>query len=523
MVSAARFVSFWTGFVSLSLEIAWVRLYGYANSSTPFAFSFVLTVYLLGIAIGAQMGKRICRVGRDIAVGYWGLVFLLIASVVAVIAPRLYLESRQMAFDELIAPLGIFLTAATLAVLFPITHHLGTPRTDAVNLGGHKGRHFSRVYMLNVVGAALGPLVTGYVLLDQFTIDQIFPILGSVIFAVAVVTYFLFFGWQIEKTLLGLLPLALMLPTLLFLIDAGLASRSDPHRYVRALTVAGDRVVHTVHESRYGVIALARETVRQTDGTSFDDNVVYGGNVYDGKVNVDLERNTNGLHRPLVMHALQPNAKRALVLGLSIGSWLTVLEGFPGLESIDVVEINPGYLTLAKQFGPQSRALQDPRVKIHVDDARRWLRFNPDQRYDIILMNTTWHWRANSSMLLSTEMLETVKRHLAPDGVATFNATGSLDVFFTASKVFSHVRRYENFIYVAEWDCFSKMKEHGPWLALTAVRVDGSPGLSAESTRLTEFAKKPFVQIEDDIRRANRPPELVTDDNMLVEYRYGKR
>ena len=59
-MNAARFISFWTGFCSLSLEIAWVRLYGYVNQSTPQAFAYVLAIYLLGIALGAQIGKRVC-------------------------------------------------------------------------------------------------------------------------------------------------------------------------------------------------------------------------------------------------------------------------------------------------------------------------------------------------------------------------------------------------------------------------------------------------------------------------------
>ena len=522
-MNAARFISFWTGFASLSLEIAWVRLFGYANNSTPFAFSFVLAIYLLGIAVGAQLGKRICQRGNNEVIERAGVIALLLGAGIAAFAPKLFLQSREVALDGLAAPLGIFLTAACLAVLFPITHHLGTPQENVGGPGTNKGRHFSKVYMLNVMGAALGPLVTGYVLLEYFTIDQIFPLLGLVVAATAVAAQVLFQGWRVERTVSGALSLVLLSLVLWVLADMGIRSISDPHQYTRTLTSAGDRVVHTVHESRYGVIALAKETVRKRDGTTFTDHVVYGGNVYDGKVNVDLQRNTNGLHRPLVMHALQPKAKRALVLGLSIGSWLTVLEGFPGLESIDVVEINPGYLTLAQQFGPQSRALKDPRVKMHVDDARRWLRFNPDARYDIILMNTTWHWRANSSMLLSKEMMEILKRHLTPEGVATFNATGSMDAFFTASKVFPHVRRYENFIYVAEWDCFAKMEQRSAWLGLTSVKVDGGQGLSAESDRLHEFIKIPFVQIDEDLKHAKRPPELVTDDNMLVEYRYGKR
>ncbi|MBK8336146.1 MAG: fused MFS/spermidine synthase [Sterolibacteriaceae bacterium] len=424
---AARFISFWTGFCSLSLEIAWVRLYGYANNSTPKAFAYVLAIYLLGIAAGAQVGKRICRLPARGAIENAAVIALALCASIAAASPWVYLHSRQMALDDLMAPMVVFLTAASLSVLFPITHHLGTPQrlTDHTSA---KGRHFSRVYVLNVLGAAFGPLVTGYVLLEYLTITQVFPALATVVAMVALSAW-LMHGETSRKVALGSTMAGLTLA--LWFVHLGW---QDPARLARSFATVGERTVVAMHESRHGIIAIAEEPA--TPRQPFVDHAVYGGNVYDGKVNVDLERNTNGLERPLALHVLQPKAKRVLVLGLSIGSWLTVVEGFPGVEEIDVIEINPGYLDLARKYDPQKRALEDPRVNIVVDDARRWLQYHRDRRYDLILMNTTWHWRANSSMLLSREMMQLVSRHLSGQGVVAFNATGSTDAFLTASAGF---------------------------------------------------------------------------------------
>ena len=86
-MNAARFISFWTGFCSLSLEIAWVRLYGYANQSTPQAFAYVLAIYLLGIALGAQIGKRVCQLPRRQDIEKAAVLVLFVGAVVAVMAP----------------------------------------------------------------------------------------------------------------------------------------------------------------------------------------------------------------------------------------------------------------------------------------------------------------------------------------------------------------------------------------------------------------------------------------------------
>ena len=391
-MNTARFISFWTGFCSLSLEIAWVRLYGYANQSTPQAFAYVLAIYLLGIALGAQIGKRVCQLPQRQDIEKASVLVLFVGSALAAMAPWAFLGSREQALDGVVAPLGIFLTAAALSVLFPVTHHLGTPQQLAGSDVG-KGRHFSRVYIMNVVGAALGPLVTGYVLLEFLTITQTFAFLTAVIFLLACAAGVVYgLGRKVLVQGSALLCLGLML-------QVGYWAWSDPHAFARSWAVTQGGAVVTVHENRYGIITITESpTIAMKP---FVDYSVYGGNVYDGKVNVDLERNTNGLERPLALHVLQPKAKRVLILGLSIGSWLAVVQGFPGVEQIEVVEINPGYLDLARQFEAQHKALEDPRVRIHIDDARRWLQYNPEKKYDLILMNTTWHWRANSSMLLS--------------------------------------------------------------------------------------------------------------------------
>ncbi|RYF45936.1 MAG: hypothetical protein EOO38_15095 [Cytophagaceae bacterium] len=73
-------LSFACGFASLSLEILWVRLYGFSQSSTPLAFGFVLMAYLLGIAAGAHVGSRICRRVQDEAVLWTYSLFAVVLS-----------------------------------------------------------------------------------------------------------------------------------------------------------------------------------------------------------------------------------------------------------------------------------------------------------------------------------------------------------------------------------------------------------------------------------------------------------
>ena len=418
-------LSFACGFASLSLEILWVRLYSFAHLSTSAAFGFVLMAYLLGIALGAKAGARACRRAEsDAQLWSYSVTALWLSALLTLALPALFGAMASIFLSNALLDLLVMAAASSvLAFVFPIAHHLGTQ-----NLTGQQGQRFALVYTSNVMGAALGPLVTGYVLLQSLSLQQSFLVICAVQCLAA-----MFFALAFKVK-----PRHGVLAGVGTLLAGGLALAStltDPHALVQSVNQTGTRA-GTVIENRHGIITIFQEGVGSTD------HAVFGGNVYDGRTNLNPEVNSNGLDRPLLLAALQPQPQRVLMVGLSIGTWLALVNEFPGVEQVDVVEINPGYLQAAQAYPAQARALQDPRVHVVVDDARRWLRQHPDKQYDLIIMNTTWHWRSNISLLLSTEFLQLMQSHMAPGAVLSFNATGSADAFYTASKVFAHAYRY---------------------------------------------------------------------------------
>ena len=69
-------VSFFSGFLSLSLEIIWMRIISFAGMSVPQAFSYTLALFLIGIAIGANIGKKLCKNSKTIKLESIGYIFL---------------------------------------------------------------------------------------------------------------------------------------------------------------------------------------------------------------------------------------------------------------------------------------------------------------------------------------------------------------------------------------------------------------------------------------------------------------
>lgn len=94
-----------------------------------------------------------------------------------------------------------------------------------------------------------------------------------------------------------------------------------------------------------------------------------------------------------------------------------------GARHVDAVEIDPVIYRLGAQFHPD-RPYQDPRVSVHLDDGRNFLR-STRKRYDLIVyalvdslvLHSSFSNIRLESYLFTREALAEVRRHLKPGGV----------------------------------------------------------------------------------------------------------
>lgn len=497
---AACLLAFMTGFLSLSLEILWIRLFGFANHSLPQAFAFVLIFYLLGIALGARIGKVFCLSSCRL----WVVsgVVLVLSSFSDLASPLLYAQYAHSSAQLWLGGGLIMLTALLKAIVFPVAHHLGLAQRAS-----RMGRNLSLVYVANIFGATLGPLFAGIVLLSFFTTQQSFVICAALAFAAGI--YCLSRESHFYPLAAGVL-----LASCVF----SLAWLGDSHGLITK-TANPLGLINRIVENQYGII-----TVYQ-GGKAGD--IVTGGNVYDGRTNLDPVINSNGINRVIVLSTLQSKPERVLMIGLSIGSWLKIATSFPDVKQIDVIEINPGYLTAMQDYPAQQSALRDARVHLYIDDGRRWLKAHPHEQYDMVIMNTTYYWRAYSTNLLSREFLTLVKGHMRKNAVLTYNTTGSFDVLKTAVSVFDHAYLYGNFVIAADFDWRDLLRGKAAAKKMAALSLDGKPLFPAGSERVIQgYLKETVVPIEvvQPLYEAfGRPLEVVTDRNLITEYKYGER
>jgi spermidine synthase len=495
-----------SGFIALSYEILWYRLFAFAVGGTAQGFGVLLGFYLYGLALGGLIARRLCRTRggsapRSLLITLASLV--LAADAVGYLVVPALAWSCHRGFCLAALP-TVALSSALLGATLPVVSEMAIPPDW---LAGHR---LSLIYCANIMGSVAGSLITGYVLMDRWTASAVGVLLALLGLLLAGILF------QAGKRP-GIALCALLLGASLCLwLTPGLFDQLYERLLFKQRFRPEMRLAHTL-ENRVGVINISQS------------GKVFGGGVYDGFARIDLVADSNRLVRAVAIPAFHPRSRRVLMIGLSMGAWGQVLANLPGVQELRVVEINPGYLALIPQYPQVAGLLSDPRVHIDIDDGRRWLTHHPTERFDLIVANITFHWREHATNLLSTEFLELVSRHLTPDGVYYYNTTESAEVLKTGFTAFPYGLRFGNFIAVS----FAPLRfDHEAWrAALEELSIDGHRLLDradpASERRLREIlaigtaadtAGVSMLEWRQTALRRVAQARVITDDNMASEW-----
>jgi spermidine synthase len=509
----AMIIAGFSGFVSLSYEIFFLHVTAFASGGNSVALTLVLAAILLGIASGAREASDRAKIGDTKSTGFIGA--LTWASVVGLIALPILAHSDFLKTSLVFAllPMAI-LIARGLGEVFPLVAHLAIPPD------GKAGFRVGLVYTMNIVGSALGTLLTGFVLSQAF-------------------------GLRGLSTLLAAFTLCL---TLLLALSSG-SLRRRPSAFVAAgllsaLVLMGlqEKLTTRLFESMLAGVdptysGKATDVIENRSGIVVvnEHGTVYGGGVYDGAFNIDPYRDVNGVIRPYSLSLFHANPKKVLMIGLASGSWAQVIANNPYVSHFTVIEIDPAYLSLIRRTRIVESLLKNPKVTVILDDGHRWLETHPRDKFDAIVANTTFHFRTNSSNLLSVEFDRMIQRHLNPGGVYLFNATGSIRAQRTGCLSFKFGFRVLNNVMVSDSPFDLDVAR---WRrVLAAFAIDGKRMFPTDSPAQAEsfehFVAMPSESDDKAIVPADRRMErcesilertpelpLITDDNMGTEWRY---
>jgi len=532
-----------TGYISLSQEMVWMRAVSYMTGGEPTVFAHVLGFFLIGVAGGAFYGEQLCakRPGGDWTRGFIGGMLMVSAAFYYVSVAGVAQLMTSTALQWLASPaiyLACMITSFLLGGIFTVLCH------GATRLGEAVGITVSRIYLANIIGSTAGPLLTGFVLMECKSTDQIVLYLSTASAALGALAL----AYEPESRALAAVGACFF--GLLFAMHG--AVYNDMLAKLQYKSGYRPGIYRYLAERRSGIISVQPGKVDPNGGPNWPD-LIYGGGIYDGRFNIDpankwydptspdpeLRRPidiSNYICRAYMIAGLHPHPVDVLEVGLSSASWNRVLADYVTVEHITSVEINPGYKEIIAHYPDQGSILHDPKVNVVIDDGRRWLNRNPNKLFDFILQNTTWHWRSESTNLLSVEYLKLSKAHLKPGGVVYWNTTNSEDAMRTAAEVFTHVTHYNNFVAGSD-SPFRQTPDQirANLLQFTATGREGDarifetvPSSIAPDRReryaaalqraLAELAATPLLD-EAPRWRARRDLWVISDDNMATEFK----
>ena len=500
------------GFISLGFEIAWFRVFAIASGDRAPAFALLLATFLAGIAGGAYVCEKFTA-DRDPSIVLRTVgILLLLAGAFSPFLPGLVASMIAHNLNYLWSAPAFFIVAGMVGCILPLLCQLSVAADEKA------GRKVGLIYASNIAGSVLGSLGIGFVWMQFFGLRAIALQLASlaVIAGAALLLYRSIASirrpvWSWALILLSAAALPLSLPTFHLLYER-LIFGAQPQSHIPFARIL---------ENRNGVICVTRG------------NAVFGGGVYDGYFLIDPAHDANKTLRAFALMAFHPVPKRVLMIGLSSGSWAQILINIPHIEHLDVVEINPGYLKLIPEYPIVRSLLQNPKLHVYVDDGRRWLVAHPDEKYDLIVSNNTFHWRDHSTTLLSRDYFQLVRGHLNPGGLYYFNTTDSNEAIATALSVYPYGLRIINFVVVSDTPIvFDKQR----WLnTLVDFRIDGRslfdpgnpsnsdifPAYSAFVDTLNAPPRLIGLENSDSLRQRLGAQRLITDDNMGREWDTG--
>jgi spermidine synthase len=414
-----------TGLSALAGEVLWTRLLRTVVHGTTQAFASMLACYLFGIAVGGLVARRLARTragpARALAFTQIGAALLTVLAMVALphLVRLLPLWAGELSFVPH-RPGTILGFSAMLLLPLATVLGMGLPLVWSLvdRIDPDAGRGSGRLLAANTMGGLSGALLAGFVLVPSIGVEASLFVVVFVHLGVA--------GLALRSAESDAAPVRRSLTLVGPLVLGALLLALRPSVHIPFLVRASENPVEAIVAGpdsswREPVVFLregrsATVTVQRRPGflrLYNDTRPESGFGVGDPGFGPELA----------VLGSLPSlfaeRTDRAMVIGLGGGhSARVVLAG--GFEQVDVVELEEAIVEAARlMYAARGTPfpIDDPRVRLVVDDARNRLVLAEPGAYDAIVSQPSHPWLAGSSALYTREFFREVDRALSYGGV----------------------------------------------------------------------------------------------------------
>jgi spermidine synthase len=405
--------TFVCGFVILSLQVLWIRMFRVYLTNTSYTFALVASLVILGLFTGSILFKskrhRISNSPRSMlrvmlfmgALAGLGLLLL-------VFLPKVLMFPFQEVLSNPLARVLLLPLVASLLIVFPPAVFSGYAFPLACQMYTLSNQTISRdvglVLMINTIGCVIGPIVATILLL---------PLLGA---AVSVLLILVLPAGTALYILRRTRPLAATraVRNILYVVTAGLLVTVVLHPEIRILPPSLSRSNFEIlfyRESVEGTLTVARDQGNRSSSTStYVNNSAVIGSTYDAIKAVKMVGHYSFL--------LGGERKKVMVIGFGIGVTTSAIASHSEVELIECVELVAGLKDAATFYRDLNHnVVVDPRLKIISGDGRHYLQQTPNT-YDLISCDPT-HPILGSGNLYTKDYFELCRKHLNPGGVVS--------------------------------------------------------------------------------------------------------
>ena len=423
-VRLALIVAYVSGLSSLGYQVLWTRLLASGTGNSTYVFTAILTIFLIGLALGAAaftVFRTRIRAIDLLAIGQVVTALLVLMGMVTIISrgtPGVLALTTHMRslVTHFVLPVAVVVLPATfvMGLTFPTTSAL------VADPEGHIGANTGLLLSANTLGAITGTFLVPFVVI---------PLVGS-------------------PAALGLIAL-LNVGTGIVLALAGRMEAPVP----RVLTTgagAVTAVVLVVSLTLGGIFVDPNVAWLHThNGTitrSAEDEIasVQAGSIHGVKqlwvtgtsmtiLTVDTKL------MPILPLILRPNSTTELTIAFGMGSaYRAALNAGLTVDGVELVPSVPQMLGV--YYSDAQQVLSNPRGHIIIADGRNYVELT-DHHYDIIVVDPPPPiYSAGVSVISSREFYAAAKARLNPGGVMMqWIPYGS-----TLDEFKAHVRTYRN-------------------------------------------------------------------------------
>ncbi len=372
-------IVFICGAALMGIEFLAARMLAPSLGSSLFVWGSVISIVMVALSLGYWLGGLVAdRYGstRTLApiIALAGLFTALVPTLNAVVLPSV--EGLGARSGSLLASAVVFFVPSLLlAMVSPLGVRLVAARGVE-----HIGRSAGGLYATSTAGSIAGTLLTAFWLIPLMGLDPLVIGIAALLFVSATLAMTLPARYP-EVAVDHEGPARLVASgrwvTLGAMAAGGLVAvlTLGVPQAATSVGASGERTIYR-KDTQYHRLAVTEDSQVRT--MRFDrsrQSDMYLTDPYETSF-----RYPEYLH--LVM-AAKPDAKRVLIVGLGGGSLVKrMLRDYPEM-SIDVVEIDPVVVQVAKKYFDLP---DDPRLRVITEDGRRFIKSSKDT-YDVIVMD----------------------------------------------------------------------------------------------------------------------------------------